>query len=83
MDKEFINKGRLKVGHIIRLKKGMFFTPKQEFYPLYRKGDKFKIVKINKEKDLLPIESLHLRTKQIYGFERDEIQIIKTKLLNT
>jgi len=42
--------------------------------PLYREGDKFRVVKKNKDPNLMPIEALHLRTKQVYGFEEDELE---------
>lgn len=50
------------------------FEAKEDYFPLYRKGDKFIIVKINKNPDLMPIEALRLKNKKIYGFEEDELK---------
>jgi hypothetical protein len=56
----------VKINQIVIVKEGLF--------SLYRKGDKFKIIKINDEPDLMPIEALHLRTKEIYGFVEEEFE---------
>ena len=63
----------------MKVEKGFIFIAKEGFEPLYRKGDKFKIIKFNKDKDLLPIEALHLRTGNVYGFYRDEVVTIENK----
>jgi hypothetical protein len=47
---------------------------KEDFKPLYYKGDKFKIIKINNHLDLLPLECLHFKTRNVYGFEFEELQ---------
>ena len=38
----------------------------ETFIPLYRKNDIFVITKLNKEKELMPIEAMRLKNKQIY-----------------
>ena len=63
----------------MKFEKGDIFIAKEEFIPLYRKGDRFRIVKINRDKGLLPIEALHLRTGNVYGFYRDEVVTIENK----
>lgn len=55
----------LKVNQIVKVKEG--------FYPLYYKGEKFRIIKLNKNKDLMPVEMKSLRTKETFGFEKFEI----------
>jgi len=47
---------------------------KKDFIPLYRKGDKFKIIKKNKETELMPIEAMRLKDGQVYGFEEGELE---------
>jgi len=47
---------------------------KESFIPLYRKGDKFKIIKRNSDKDLISIEAMRLKDKQIYGVEMEELE---------
>ena len=47
---------------------------KFDFKPLFRKGDTFKIIKRNKDPNLMPIEALHLRSKKVYGFEEGELE---------
>ena len=47
---------------------------KETFEPLYKKGDKFKIVKRNKEEGLMPIEAKRIKDGEIYGFEIDELE---------
>ena len=49
------------------------FKAKEDYFPLYRKGDEFIIVKVNKDPDLMPIEAMRLKNKAIYGFEKEEI----------
>jgi len=53
-----------KVGQIVKTKK--------DFMPLFRKGEKFKIIRINTDERLMPIEALSLFSKEIYGFEKEE-----------
>ena len=50
------------------------FRAKEEFKPLYRKGDLFKIIKINKDEGLTPIEALRLKDGKCYGFELNELE---------
>jgi hypothetical protein len=52
----------------------MTLRAKADFHPLYRRGDAFKIVKINSDPDRMPIEALHLWSKQVYGFEEGELE---------
>lgn len=47
---------------------------KEDYHPLYRKGDKFKIIKINKNPELMPIESMRIKDGEIYGFFDDELE---------
>lgn len=47
---------------------------KIEYKPLFRKGDKFKIIKINDDPNLMPIEAIRLKDRQIYGFEEGELE---------
>lgn len=47
---------------------------KYDFYPLYKEGDLFRITKLNREDDLLPIEAMRLKDKNIYGFEAGELR---------
>lgn len=55
------------------MKTGEIFTIKESFFPLYRKGDKFKIIKINNNPDLMPVEAVDLRSRVVYGFTEEEI----------
>lgn len=42
--------------------------------PLFRRGDKFRIVHINEDPDLMPIEALHFRSRRIYGMEEEWLE---------
>jgi len=55
------------------MKEKQIVKAKEDYYPLYRRGDKFKIIIINKNPDLMPIEALHLRKNKIYGFFKEEL----------
>jgi len=52
----------------------MILKTKQEFEPLYIKGERFKIIKTNHDKQLMPIEAVSLRTGFVYGFELGELE---------
>jgi len=56
------------------MKKGQIRQVKENFMPLYMKGDKFKIIKINKDINLMPIEAMRLKNRKIYGFEEGELE---------
>ena len=56
------------------MKKGQIVKSIEDFRPLFRKGDLFKIIKINKDPALMNVEALHLRDKQIYGFDTWELE---------
>lgn len=43
--------------------------------PLFREGDRFKIIQRNDDPDLMPIEALHLRSRRIYGMEEDWLEM--------
>lgn len=47
---------------------------KIEVKPLFRKGDKFRIIKINDDPNLMPIEAVRLKDGEIYGFEEGELE---------
>jgi len=43
------------------------------FEPLFYEGDKFKIVKINTDQDLMPIEAVKIKSGRVYGFFEGEL----------
>lgn len=47
---------------------------KESLEPLYRKGDLFRIIKINTDKDLVPVVAVRLKDNVVYGFEGDEFE---------
>jgi hypothetical protein len=47
---------------------------KDDCFPLFKKGDLFKITQINEDPELMPIEAIHINTKDVYGFEKEELQ---------
>lgn len=53
---------------------------KEDFEPLYHKGDLFKIVQINNDPDLMDIEAMRLKDGQIYGFSKDELEEVKWQI---
>ena len=63
--------------YVTKLEKGTIFISKEGFYPLYQKGDQFKVVRINRKSHLVPIEARRLKTGKIYGFYKEEIDIEK------
>lgn len=46
---------------------------KEDCMPLFRKGDKFAIVKRNSNLQLMPIEAMRIKNKKIYGFYGGEL----------
>ena len=56
------------------MKVGEIKKVNHDFESLYRKGDKFKIIRLNKDEDLMPIEAMRLKNRQIYGFEENELE---------
>ncbi len=56
------------------MKQGQIKQAKENFSPLYFKGDKFKIIKINNDINLMSIEAMRLKNRKIYGFEVDELK---------
>lgn len=48
-------------------------SAREGFEPLYKRGDKFIIVKLNSDPNLTPIEAKHLRSGRIYGFNEGEL----------
>lgn len=56
----------------MKFKKNQIVKTKAEFRPLYYKGEKFRIIKLNKNPNLMPIEAVSMRTGECYGFEEDE-----------
>lgn len=53
--------------------KGEIVKTKSEFKPLFKKGEKFKIIRMNFEDGLMPVEAKSLRTGEVYGFELGEL----------
>jgi hypothetical protein len=53
------------------------YKTKEDFLPLFRKGDRFKILKLNEDINLMPIEALRLKDGKIYGFEENEFEELK------
>lgn len=56
------------------MKQGQIKKAKENFMPLYMKGDKFKIIKINKDINLMSIEAMRLKNHKIYGFDEGELK---------
>lgn len=53
------------------------FRAKENFEPLYNKGDLFKLIRINTDPDLMELECVRLKDGKIYGFDRNELEEIK------
>lgn len=56
------------------MKIGQIKKAKESFVPLYFKGDEFKIVKLNKDVNLVPVEAMRIKGGIIYGFGEDELE---------
>ena len=56
------------------MKIGQIKKTKYSFFPLYKEGDSFKIVQLNTNVNLMPVEAMRLRDKKIYGFEDGELK---------
>ncbi|MFW6172539.1 MAG: hypothetical protein ACOC5T_02235 [Elusimicrobiota bacterium] len=54
----------------------MIKQTKIDFEPLFRKGDYFKIVRTNKDPDLMPIEARRLKDGKVYGFWKGELETL-------
>lgn len=50
------------------------FKAKEDFRPLYQKGDVFVIIRRNNDEWLMPIEAKRLKDGNIYGFFEEEIK---------
>ncbi len=53
--------------------KEKIFYAKESSFPLYKKGDKFIIIKRNNNPNLMSIEAMRLKDRQIYGFEEGDL----------
>lgn len=58
----------------MKFKVGEIRKATETFSPLYNKGDKFKIMKINEDPNLVPIEAGRIKDKAVYGFEEWELE---------
>lgn len=47
---------------------------KNDCQPLFKKGDEFIVVKINRDPLFLPIEAKHLKSGETYGFYEGELE---------
>ena len=61
-----------------KFKKGEIVKARENFLPLYLEGDLFKIIKINKDKRLMPLEARRIKNGKIYGFDEEEFEKLKT-----
>lgn len=57
------------------MKVGNKFKVDHDYMPLYKKGDLFKIIKINEDPDLMRVEAVNLRNNQVLGFSEEEVTI--------
>jgi hypothetical protein len=57
------------------VKIGQIMVAKETFGKLYRKGDKFRILDIANNVNLMPIKAMRLKDREIYYFEEDELEI--------
>lgn len=55
------------------MKVGQIKRAKESFSPLFLKGDEFKIVQLNDDYNLKPIEAVKIKSGEIYGFEEGEL----------
>jgi predicted nucleic acid-binding protein len=55
------------------VKIGQIVIAKETFDKLYRKGDKFKILDIVNNVNLISIKAMRLKDREIYYFEEDEL----------
>lgn len=56
------------------MKIGQIKKTKDEFFPLYKEGDSFKIVQLNTNVNLMPIEAMRIKDKRTYGFWEGELE---------
>jgi len=56
------------------MKVGQIKKAKYSFYPIYKNGDKFKIIQLNENIDLMPIEAMCIKDGRIYGFWEGELE---------
>jgi hypothetical protein len=63
----------------MEFKKGVKCKPKKDFFPLYKKGDLFVIVRTDftDEEQLVPIEAMRIKDKRKYFFDKDELEEAK------
>lgn len=52
------------------------YISKIDCEPLFRKGDKFIIMNINTNPNLMEIEAMKLKSKRIYGFNEGELELL-------
>ena len=49
-------------------------TAKEDCMPLFRKGDRFVIIKRNSNPQLMPLEAMKLKDHRVYGFYEGELE---------
>jgi len=49
------------------------FKATEDFYPLYRKGDIFKIIKVNNNPNLMDIMAVRIKDRKVYYFDKKEV----------
>ena len=63
-----------KYNFIIKMKK---YIAKEDYSPLYRKGDEFSILETTNDEGRLPITAKRLRDGRIYYFNEGDLEEIK------
>jgi len=56
-----------------QMKQGQIMQANESFPPFYIKGDKFKIISIIDDEDMLPIEAIRLKNNTSHYFEYGEL----------
>jgi hypothetical protein len=61
-----------------KIKLNKIYSAKEDFEPLFRKRDKFKIIELIEDtKHFLPIVAMSLKNGDIFGFEENELEEIR------
>lgn len=57
----------------MEIKLNNFYIVNHDCEPLFRKGDRFKVIKLNEDKNMLPITAVNFRG-EVLGFEENELE---------
>jgi len=59
----------------MKIEKGKIYKVEEDLFPLYRKGDLFRVIRINTNPYLMPVTAVRLKDGKVYGFHGEEFEV--------